>query len=178
MKATKTMEDVEDKMILRKGTIDITFKSIPDDLVIEEFTSFCEQKGYCPAFKIPYEIPSPNIKIYYDNKITSTPVSHESSNLIINRPEGILKFPDGRASIEIKVTYPFQIMNLLLNKYPENPSKRQILEITRGILGNKKTHDESIRGYFKELRRIVGPNILPPGARQFNSAVKIEEIIE
>lgn len=165
-------------MILRKGTIDITFKSIPDDLIIEEFTSFCEQKGYCPAFNIPYEIPSPNVKIYYDNKMTSTPNSYETANLIINRPEGVLEFSDGRASIEIKSTYPFQIMDLLLNKYPENPSNRQILEITRGILGDKKTRDDSIRQYFYDLRKILGEKILLPRGRQFNSAVKIVEILE
>ena len=165
-------------MILRKGTIDITFKSIPDDLIIEEFTSFCEQKGYCPAFNIPYEIPSPNVKIYFDNKITPTPNSYENANLKINRPEGILEFSEGRSPIEIKDTYPFRIMNLLLNKYPGNPSKRQILELTRGIIGDKKEHDESIRRYFCDLRQILGTKILLPGSRQLNSAVKIVEIFK
>ena len=121
--------------------------------------------------------PSPKVRIYYDNKITSTPASYETANLIINRPEGVLEFHDERKSVEIKDTYPFRIMNLLLNKYPDNPSKRQILEITRGILGDKKTHYESIRGYFCDLRQLLGIKILPPGSRQFNSAVKIVEII-
>ena len=164
-------------MIVRIETIDITFKSIPDDLEIEEFTSFCEERGYTPCFSGPILGPAPKVRIYYDNKITTTSRFYETANLIINRPEGILEFPGGRKSVEIKDTYPFRIMNLLLNKYPDNPSKRQMLEITRGILGLKKTHDESIRGYFCDLRQLLGVKILPSGSKQFNSAIKIVEII-
>ena len=173
-----TIVDVEEKMILRKGTIDITFKSIPDELEIDAITVFFEERGYLPEFKVPYNLPSSNIKFYNNNIITSKPASHESLDLIINRPDGLLEFSERRKSVEIKDTYPFQIMNLMLKKYPEIPSKRQIAEKTCGITRSKQNRFESIRGYFKELRRIVGPNILLPGARQFNSAVKIKEIIK
>ena len=151
---------------------------MPDDLEIQEFTLFCEKRGYRPHFNVPIIGPSSNVRVYYDNKVTAMSVSYETANLIINRPEGILEFPEGRKPVEIKETYPFLVLNLLLKYYPDVPSKKQIAEETCGITRSKQNRFESIRGYFKELRRIVGRNILLPGARQFNSAVKIVEIFK
>ena len=164
-------------MIVRIKTIDITFESIPDDLEIVEFTSFCEKRGYRPCFNAPIIGPSPKIRIYYNNEITSTPVSSETVALIINRPEGFLEFPEDRKPIEIKETNPFRIMNLILTNYPEDPSKRQIAEETCGILRASTNRNESIRGYYKDLRKIIGSDILPLNSRRFKSSVKIIEIL-
>ena len=164
-------------MISGKGKINITFKSIPDELEIDEITMFFERRGYRPDFNVPIVGPSPNVRGYYDNKVTTISAINESSDLIINRPEGVLEFPDGRASIEIKETYPFRVMNLILSNYPDVPSKRQIAEETCGITRASKNRLESIRGYYKELRKMIGSNILPPKLQRFNSSAKIIEIL-
>ena len=165
-------------MISGKGTINITFKSIPDELEIDEITMFFEQRGYRPDFNVPIVVPSLNVRVYYNNKVTTMSASHESSDLIINRPQGVLEFSDGRKTIEIKDTYPFRVMNLILKIYPDVPSKRQIAEETCGITRERKNRLESIRGYYKELRKMIGSDILSPKMRHFNSSAKIKEIIK
>ena len=150
---------------------------MPDDLEIQEFTLFCEKRGYRPHFNVPIIGPSSNVRVYYDNKVTAMSVSYETANLIINRPEGILEFPEGRKPVEIKETNPFRVMNLILRNYPEEPSKRQIAEETCGILRASTNRNESIRGYYKDLRKIIGSDIFPLNSRRFKSSAKIIEIL-
>ncbi|TFB10205.1 hypothetical protein E3V36_04515 [Candidatus Marinimicrobia bacterium MT.SAG.2] len=145
---------------------------------IEKLTSIFEEMGYHPCFNVPIVVPSLNVRVYYNNKVTTMSASHESSDLIINRPQGVLEFDDERETVEIKDTSPFRVMNLILKNYPDIPSKRQIAEETCGILRASKNRNESIRGYYKDLRKIIGSDILPLKTRRFHSSVKIIEILQ
>ena len=144
---------------------------------IEKLTSIFEEMGYHPCFNVPIVVPSLNVRVYYNNKVTTMSASHESSDLIINRPEGVLEFSDGRKTIEITDTYPFRVMDVILRNYPDVPSKRQLAEETCGITRMRKNRLESIRGYCKDLRKMIGSDILPLRARRFNSSAKIIEIL-